>query len=84
MESYLFINVGAGHGMSRDSVEKNKADALKLAEKYGFVNAGNKKKATELADSIADGISREPPAGNVAIVKKMKADIDAAVKLGTE
>jgi len=82
-ETYIFITVGGGHGLSRDSVEKSKSDALKLAEKYGLVTAENKKKATELADTIANGISREPPAENIAIVKKMKADIDAAVKFGS-
>jgi hypothetical protein len=83
-ESYIYITVGPVRGVSRDALEKNKADALKMAEKYGFVHAGNKKQAQDLADSITDGLSREPPAANVAIIKKMKPDIDAAVKVGTD
>jgi hypothetical protein len=79
--AYLFITMGTGN---KKSLEKTKSDALKMAERYGFVTADNKKKAKDLADSITDGLTREPPAANVAIVKKMKAEIDAAVKIGVE
>ena len=53
-------------------------------EKLGLLNEASKKKLKEHLDTIEDELSREPPPANVAIVKKMKPDIDAAVKIGAE
>jgi hypothetical protein len=83
LDSYIFITVGAPSGTNKAQMDKGKADALKIMEQYGFMNAGNKKQITQMADSVTDQLSHRPPEGNVAIVKKMKANIDAAVKIGT-
>ena len=83
-QAYLFITVGPAKGIARDTLEQHKDEAIKLAEKYGFVNADSKKKLKETLDNIENDLSREPPPENVAIVKKMKPDIDAAVKFGVD
>ena len=81
-QAYLFITVGPGHGIARDTLEKNKDAAISQLEKYGLLSAKSKEKLKENLDSLEDRLAREPPPENVAIVKKMKAGIDAAVKSG--
>ena len=83
LDSYIFITVGASSGTNKASLDKGKADALKIMEQYGFMNADNKKQITQMADNVTDQLSHRPPEGNVAVVKKMKANIDEAVKIGT-
>jgi hypothetical protein len=84
VQAYLFITVGPARGMARDTLEQNKKAAISQLEKLGIVNANNKQKITEKLDKLEDDLSREPPPENVAIVKKMKPDIDAAVKVGVD
>jgi hypothetical protein len=81
-QAYLFITVGPGHGIARDTLERNKDAAISQLEKYGLLSAKSKEKFKERLDSWKDQLAREPPPENVAIVKKMKANIDAAVKSG--
>jgi hypothetical protein len=83
-QSYLFITMGPARGIARDTLEKNKDSGIKQLEKLGLLNEASKKKLKEHLDTIEDELSREPPPANVAIVKKMKPDIDAAVKIGAE
>jgi hypothetical protein len=83
-QAYLFITVGPAHGIARDTIEKNKDAALNQLEKFGLLNATSKQKLKENIDSLEDQLSREPPPENVAAVKKMKGDIDAAVKFGVD
>jgi hypothetical protein len=84
VQAYLFITVGPARGIARDTLEQNKKAAISQLEKLGIVNANNKQKLTEKLDKLEDDLSREPPPENVAIVKKMKPDIDAAVKVGVD
>jgi hypothetical protein len=81
-QAYLFITVGPGHGIARDTLEKNKDAAISQLEKLGLLSAKSKERLKENLDSLEDRLAREPPPENVAIVKKMKGDIDAAVKFG--
>lgn len=83
-QAYVFITVGPARGVARDTLEQNKKAAISQLEKLGLVNANNKQKLTERLDKLEDDLSREPLPENVAIVKKMKPDIDAAVKIGAE
>ena len=83
-QAYLFITVGPARGIARDTLEQNKKAAISQLEKLGLVNANNKQKLTERLDKLEDDLSREPPPENVAIVKKMKPGIDAAVKIGAD
>jgi argininosuccinate lyase len=83
-QAYLFITAGPARGIARDTLEQNKKAAISQLEKLGIVNANNKQKLTEKLDKLEDDLSREPPPENVAIVKKMKPDIDAAVKIGAD
>ena len=83
-QAYIFITVGPSQGMAKDAVAQNKDNAIKQLEKLGLLNEASKQKLKENLDSLEDQLSREPPAGNVAVVKKMKADIDAAVKFGVD
>jgi hypothetical protein len=82
--SYLFITVGPARGIARDTLQQNKHAAISQLEKLGLLNPDSKKKLKENLDNIEDELSREPPPENVAIVKKMKPDIDATVKMGTD
>ena len=83
-QAYVFITVGPARGVARDTLEQNKKAAVSQLEKLGLVNANNKQKLTEKLDKLEDDLSREPPPENVAIVKKMKSDIEAAVKIGAD
>jgi hypothetical protein len=81
-QAYLYITVGPAHGIARDTLEKNKESAIGQLEKYGLLSPKSKEKLKENLDSLEDRLAREPPPENVAIVKKMRGDIEAAVKLG--
>jgi len=81
-QAYLFITVGPARGIARDTLEQNKDAAISQLEKLGLLNDKSKQKLKENLDSLEDQLSREPPPENVAVVKKMKPDIDGAVKFG--
>ena len=83
-QAYLFITVGPAQGTAKAAVAQNKDNAIKQLEKLGLLNEASKQKLKENLDNLEDQLSREPPAENVAIVKKMKPDIDAAVKFGVD
>jgi hypothetical protein len=80
--SYVFITVGPAHGIARETLEKNKDAAISQLEKLGLLSGRSKERLKENLDSLEDQLASEPPPENVAIVKKMKGDIEAAVKLG--
>ncbi len=81
-QAYLFITVGPARGIARDTLEKNKDAAIGELEKLGLVTGSNKQKLKEGLDSVTDALAKEPPPGNVAIVKQMQPEIEAAVKIG--
>ena len=81
-QAYLFVTSGPAQGIARETLDKNKDQAIKQLEKLGIVTGKQKEKLKENLDDLSDQLSREPPPQNVAIVKEMKADIEAAVKLG--
>jgi hypothetical protein len=81
-QAYLFITVGPARGIARETLEKNKDAAISELEKYGLLSPKSKERLKENLDSLEDQLASEPPPENVAVVKKMKAGIDAAVKLG--
>ncbi len=80
--AYLFITTGPARGIARETLNQNKDAAIKQLEKLGLLNETSKQKLKENLDSLEDQLASEPPPENVAVVKKMKPDIDAAVKLG--
>jgi hypothetical protein len=81
-QAYLFITVGPAHGIARETLEKNKDAAIGQLEKLGLLSAKSKERLKESLDSLEDQLASEPPPENAAVVGKMKADIDAAVKFG--
>ncbi len=81
-QAYLFIATGPARGIARETLDQNKDAAIKQLEKLGLLNDSSKQKLKENLDSLEDQLASEPPPENVAIVKKMKPDIDAAVKFG--
>lgn len=81
-QAYLYITAGPARGIARDTLEQNKNAAISQLEKLGLLNDSSKQKLKENLDSIEDQLAREPPPENTAVVKKMKPDIDAAVKFG--
>jgi hypothetical protein len=81
-QAYLFITAGPARGIGRETLEKNKDAAISQLEKYGLLTAKSKEKLKANLDSLGDQLASEPPPENVAVVKKMKGDIDAAVKFG--
>ncbi|MGO9543929.1 MAG: hypothetical protein ACLPPF_03945 [Rhodomicrobium sp.] len=81
-QAYLYVTVGPARGIARDTLEQNKDSAIKQLEKLGILTESSKQKLKENLDSLEDRLSREPPAENTAVVKKMKPDIDAAVNIG--
>jgi hypothetical protein len=81
-QSYLFITTGPARGIARETLEKNKDAAISQLQKLGLVNANNKQKLKDNLDSVTDKLAKEPPPENVAVVKQMMPDIEAAVKIG--
>ncbi len=81
-QSYIFITSGPARGIARATLDKHKDEAVHQLEKLGLLNGKNKKKLEDNLDGLSDQLAREPPPGNVAIVKQMKPDIEAAVKIG--
>ncbi len=79
-QAYVFVTAGPARSLARDAVDKNKDRAIKELEKLGLVN--DKQKLKENLDSLGDQLAKEPPPENVAVVREMKPDIEAAVKLG--
>jgi hypothetical protein len=80
--AYLFITTGPARGIARETLNQNKDAAINQLEKLGLLNENSKQKLRENLDSLEDQLASEPPPENVAVVKKMKPDIDAAVKFG--
>ncbi len=80
--AYIYMTTGPSQSAAGDAVAKNKEGAIKQLNKLGLLKEGSEKKLRGDLDSLEDRLSREPPAENTAIVKKMKGEIDAAVKFG--
>jgi hypothetical protein len=80
--SYVFITTGPARGIARETLEKNKDAAVNQLEKLGLLNDKSKQKLREGLDSVTDQLAKEPPPANVAVVKQMMPEIEAAVKIG--
>jgi hypothetical protein len=83
-QAYVFLKSGPARGVARETVDKNKDRAIKELEKLGLVTDRQKEKLKEHLDNLGDQLSREPPQQNVAVVRDMKPDIEATVKLGLD
>ncbi len=81
-QAYVFVKYGPAQGIARDTIDKNKDRAIKELEKLGLVNENQKEKLKEHLDDLGDQLAKEPLQQNVAVVREMKPDIEAAVKLG--
>jgi hypothetical protein len=81
-QAYTYVTTGPAKGIARDTVEKNKDRAIKELEKLGLVTDKQKEKLKGHLDNLSEQLSREPPKENVAVVKQMKPDIEAAVNIG--
>jgi hypothetical protein len=80
--AYIYITTGPSRDAAKDALAKNKQAAMDQLGKLGILSDSSKKKLKDNLDSLEDQLSHEPPPENVAIVKKMQAEIDAAVKFG--
>ncbi len=83
-QAYLYVTAGPARGIARDTLDKNKDQAIKQLEKLGLLNDKQKERLKENLDDLSDQLAREPPPQNVAVVKDMKPDIEATVKLGLD
>jgi hypothetical protein len=81
-QAYVYVTAGPARGLARETIDKNKERAIKELEKFGLVNDKQKEKLREHLDDLGDQLAKEPPRENVAVVREMKPDIEAAVKLG--
>ncbi len=81
-QAYVYVTAGPAVGIARATLDKNKDAAIEGLEKLGLLNDKQKERLRENLDDLSDQLSREPPAQNVAVVQKMKGDIEAAVKMG--
>ncbi|MBJ7543350.1 hypothetical protein [Rhodomicrobium udaipurense] len=81
-QAYLHLTVGPSRGVARDTLDKHKDNAMKELEKLGLLNEKQKAKLKENLDKAGEELAKEPPAQNVAIVREMKPQIEATVKLG--
>lgn len=80
-QAYLYVSNGSKQSEAKAQIDKNKEGAAKEIDKLGFLSAKAKQKLKENLDRASVELSKEPPKENVAIIKEMKADIDAAVKV---
>ncbi len=81
-QAYVFVTTGPARGIARATLDKNKEKAIKGLESLGILNDNQKERLKANLDGLSDQLAKEPPAENVAVVKDMKADIEAAVKSG--
>ncbi len=81
-QAYVFVTSGPARGVARDTLDKNKDRAIQELDKLGLVTDKQKDKLKEHLNDLSDQLAREPPEQNVAVVREMKPDIEAAVKLG--
>jgi hypothetical protein len=81
-QAYLYVTAGPSHAIAKAAIDKHKDEALNELEKLGIVNDKQKQKLKDDLNGLSDQLSREPPERNVAIVRQMKSQIEAAVKLG--
>jgi hypothetical protein len=79
-QAYVYITFGSS-GISKSAVDKGKDNAMKELAKLGLLTEKQKQRLKDNLDEVGDQITREPPEGNVAIVTKMKPDIEAAMKI---
>ena len=80
--AYLFVTAGSSREAAKAALEKHKDDAVKALDKLGLLNGKQKQQLRANLDSASEQLADEPPPDNVAIVQEMRADIEAAVKLG--
>jgi len=81
-QAYLHLTVGSSRGVARDTLDKHKDNAMKELEKLGLLNEKQKAKLKDNVDKAAEELAKEPPPQNVEVVREMKPQIEAAVKLG--
>jgi hypothetical protein len=72
---------GPAQGLAKATLDKNKDNAIKQLEKLGLLDEKQKQKLKENLNGVSEQLSREPPPENVAVVRQMMPDIEAAVKL---
>ncbi len=80
--AYLFITAGPSKEAAKAALDKHKDDAVKALDKLGLLNDKQKQQLKDNLDNASAQLAANPPPENVAVVQQMKADIDAAVKLG--
>jgi hypothetical protein len=80
-QAYVYITVGPSQGVAKATLDKHKDTAMKELGKLGLLSDKQKQKLQDGIDDLGDQLSKEPPRENVAIVKQMKAEIDAVVKI---
>lgn len=83
-QAYLYITVGPAQGIARETLDKNKDNAVKQLEKLGILNDKQKAQFKESLDDLSEQLAREPQPQNVAVVQEMKSDIEAAIKSGLD
>jgi hypothetical protein len=81
--AYVYITVGPSQGVAKAALDKHGDTAMKELEKLGLLTEKQKQKLKDNIDEAGKQLSQDPPQENVAIVKEMKADIDAAVKIAS-
>lgn len=81
-QAYVYVTAGPARGIARDTLDKNKDAAIKQLEKLGLLNEKQKERLKDNLDDLSGQLAREPPQQNVAVVKEMKPDIEATVKMG--
>jgi hypothetical protein len=81
-QAYAYVTTGPAKGIARDTLDKNKDRAIKELEKLGLVTESQKERLKGHLDNLSEQLAREPPKENVAVVKQMKPDIEAAVNIG--
>ncbi len=84
VHAYLFITAGSSREAAKAALDKHKDDAVKALDKLGLLNDKQKQQLNANLNSAAAQLADEPPPENVALVQEMRADIEAAVKLGAD
>lgn len=80
-QAYVHVTHGPVGSVAAAKMDENRERAIKEIEKLPFLSDKQKRKLIEQYDQTSEDLGREPPPENVAVVKEMRPQIEAVLKL---
>jgi hypothetical protein len=79
-QAYVHMT-GGSSGLSERKLEKHKDAAVKEIEKLGLLTEKQKQKLKDNLEEAKDELAKAPPPENIAVVKQMQPQIQAALQI---